>query len=78
MGLIGPLSPDVDATRAKVCFARIAGQKPEQLFRHPAKRDSLRCDDRKPFAQIEARVKAEVRDGPDARTIALLGAVIKD
>src|SRR5215213_8954943 len=51
---VSPLGPDVHAARAQVCFARVAGQKPEQLFGDPAKRNTFRSNDRKPFAQIES------------------------
>src|SRR6266404_2153738 len=76
--LVGPLFPDVDAPRAQVCFVRIAGKKPEQLFRNPAERHLLRCDDRKTFFEIETRLKSEVRNCADPGAVFVLGAVRKD
>ncbi len=47
MFVIGPFLPDVNAPGAEISFIRIARQKPEQLFRDPAKGDSLGCHNRK-------------------------------
>jgi hypothetical protein len=60
MCFVSPLGPDIDAARAQICFTRVAGQEPEQLFRDPAKGNSLRSDNRKTLAQIESCLKAEV------------------
>src|SRR5690242_12296426 len=56
--VVGPLGPNVDTLCAQVRFTRITRKKPEQLFRHPAKRHTLRRDYRKPFAQIETSLKS--------------------
>src|SRR5262245_23097657 len=57
---VGPLSPDVDAACTEICLTRVARQEPEQLFRHPAKRNTLRGDDRESLAKIESCLEAEM------------------
>jgi hypothetical protein len=57
---ISPLCPDINAFLAEVLLVRVAGQEPEQLFCHPAKGYSLRCDYGKACAQIESGLITEV------------------
>src|SRR4030095_6595888 len=51
---------------------------PEQLLRDPAKRHTLRRDDRKPLSQIESSLTAEVRNRPYTGPVAVLGAILQD
>src|SRR2546428_11572088 len=75
---VGPFFPDVYAPRAQVRLVRVAGKKPEQLFRNPAERDSLRSDDWKAVSEIEARLKSEVRDRADTGAVLMLSAVFEN
>jgi hypothetical protein len=73
--LVGPFGPDIDTARSEVSFARVAGKKPEQFFRDPAKRDAFGSDDRKTLTEIESRLKTEMRNGPNARAVAVFDAI---
>src|ERR1043166_8985913 len=66
---IGPLFPDIHPPGAQVRFVSIAGKKPEQLFRDPTERHAFRRHQGKSFAQIETRLKSEMRDRADARAV---------
>src|SRR2546425_8142330 len=75
---IRPFFPDVHASCAQVGFVCVAGKEPKQFFGDPAEGDSLCRDDGKAFAQIEARLIAEMRDCPNAGAVLMLGAVFKN
>ena len=75
---ISPLFPNVHARGAQVCFVGVAGQKPEQFFRNPAKGNFLRCNYRKAFAQIKTCLIAEMGDRADTGAVLMLDAVFKN
>src|SRR5438034_10898411 len=75
---IRPFFPDVHAFCAQVGFVRVARKKPKQFFRDPAEGNSLGRDDGKSFAQIEARLIAEMGNRAHAGTILMLSAVFED
>jgi hypothetical protein len=75
---IRPLFPNIHPAPAQVRFVRITRQKPKQFFGNPAKGHSFGRDNGKAFAQIEARLKSEVRDCTNACAILMFDAAFED
>src|SRR5918996_3232056 len=73
-----PLFPNVHTARAQVCLVRVARQEPKQFFGNPTKGNSFGRDDRKTFAQIETRLKSEVRDRADTGAVLMFDAAVED
>src|SRR6266581_1064563 len=75
---IRPFLPNIDAFCAQVGFVCVAGKKPKQFFRDPAKGNSLCRNNGKAFAQIKARLITEMRDRTDTRAVLMFSAVFED
>src|SRR6266436_496913 len=75
---VSPFLPDVHAARAQILFVGVTRQKPEQLFRDPAKGNFLRRNNGKALAQIESRLKSEVGNCPDTGAVFMFGAVLEN